>query len=144
MTDLDGDYDPGNIFAQILEGKLPAAKVFEDEHALAFLDLFPQARGHTLVLPRAPARNLLDIEPEALSALIVRVQHVARAVRKALQPDGLTVSQFNGAAGGQTVFHLHFHIIPRWAGGTLAGHAVGGKADPEELQSLAARISAQL
>lgn len=122
---LDGQYDEGNIFARILRGELPAAKVFEDEHALAILDVFPQSHGHTLVLPKQPARNLLDIEPEALAALIGRVQRVARAVHDALQPDGLTISQFNGAAGGQSVFHLHFHVIPRWEGRPLAGHGQG-------------------
>lgn len=142
--DLDGAYDPDNIFARILRGELPAARVFEDDHALAFLDLFPQSRGHTLVLPKAPARNLLDIESHALRELIVRVQRVARAVREAVQPDGLTISQFNGAAGGQSVFHLHFHIIPRWEGRPLAGHGSGAKADAGELASLAEAISAKL
>ena len=141
---LDGAYERDNIFARILRGELPAAKVFEDEHALAFLDLFPQARGHTLVLPKAPARNLLDADEAALRELIVRVQRVARAVRETLRPDGLTVSQFNGSAGGQSVFHLHFHIIPRWHGQPLTGHGAGGQADPAELASLAVRIVAQL
>lgn len=141
---LDGQYDEGNIFARILRGELPAAKVFEDEHALAILDVFPQSRGHTLVLPKQPARNLLDIEPEALAALIGRVQRVARAVHDALQPDGLTISQFNGAAGGQSVFHLHFHVIPRWEGRPLAGHGQGGMAEPDELAQLAEAIRARM
>ncbi|MBW3560823.1 MAG: HIT family protein [Proteobacteria bacterium] len=141
---LDGRYDEGNIFARILRGELPAARVFEDEHALAILDVFPQSRGHTLVLPRQPARNLLDIEPEALGALIQRVQRVARAVRDALQPDGLTISQFNGAAGGQSVFHLHFHVIPRWEGRPLGGHGQGGMAGPDELAQLADAIRARM
>lgn len=140
---LDGEYDRDNIFARILRGEMPAAKVLEDEHALAILDAFPQAEGHTLVLPKAPARNLLDIEAEPLSALIVRVRTVARAVRAALEPDGLTVSQFNGAAGGQSVFHLHFHIIPRWKGRPLGGHGQG-MADAGELARLAERIRAEL
>jgi histidine triad (HIT) family protein len=140
---LDGVYDPDNIFARILRHELPCARVFEDEHALAFLDLFPQSRGHTLVLPKAPARNLLDIEGEALKELIVRVQRVAGAVKSALDPEGLTISQFNGAAGGQSVFHLHFHIIPRWENQPLTGHGTA-KADPDELASLAERISARL
>jgi histidine triad (HIT) family protein len=106
--------------------------------------VFPQAEGHVLVLPKAPARNLLDIEADALSALAVRVQTVARAVRAALEPDGLTISQFNGAAGGQTVFHLHFHIIPRWDGRELRGHAQGGMADAGELARLAEQIRAKL
>jgi len=137
---LDGAYDADNVFAKILRSELPCARVFEDEHALAFLDLFPQAEGHTLVLPKAPARNLLDVEEVALRELIVRVQRVARAVRAALAPDGLTVSQFNGAAGGQSVFHLHFHIIPRWENQPIESHGAG-KADPEELAALARRIS---
>jgi histidine triad (HIT) family protein len=140
---LDGAYDPDNIFARILQGEMPAAKVFEDEQVLAFLDVFPQSRGHTLVVPKIQARNLLDIDPEALSALIVRVQRVASAVRKALQPDGITLSQFNGTAGGQTVFHLHFHIIPRWQGQPLGRHG-GGMADRGELAELAARIAREL
>lgn len=144
VTGLDGGYDSNNVFARIVRDELPAAKVFEDEHALAFLDLFPQARGHTLVLPKSAARNLLDIDEGALRELIVRVQRVARAVREVVQPDGLTVSQFNGAAGGQSVFHLHFHIIPRWENQPLAGHGIPGKADPGELASLAERISARL
>lgn len=143
MTDtgLDGAYDPANIFARILRGELPCHRVFEDEHALAFLDLFPQSHGHTLVLPKAAARNLLDIEEAALREVIVRVQRVALAVREALQPDGITVSQFNGAAGGQSVFHLHFHIIPRWSGQAMTGHGAGAQADPGELSALAERIA---
>jgi histidine triad (HIT) family protein len=141
---LDGIYDQGNIFAKILRGELPASKVYEDEHALAFLDLFPQAKGHTLVLPRSPARNLLDAEPEALRELIVRVQRIARAVREAVGCDGLTITQFNGAAGGQTIFHLHFHIIPRWDGQPMSGHGAALRADPEELGRLAEAISARI
>ena len=141
---LDGEYDPNNIFARIIRGELPAAKVFEDEQAVAFLDLFPQARGHTLVLPKTPARNLLDIEDGALRELIVRVQRVARAVREVVKPDGLTLSQFSGAAGGQSVFHLHFHIIPRWENRPLSGHGASRQADPAELASLAEAISARL
>lgn len=141
---LDGKYDRENIFAKILRGELPAARVFEDDDALAFLDLFPQARGHTLVLPKAPARNLLDIEEGALRELIARVQRVARAVREALRPDGLTLSQFNGSAGGQTVFHLHFHIIPRWDGQPLSSHGAALRAEPADLANLAERIAAKM
>ena len=142
---LDGTYDDGNIFAKILRGEAPAARVFEDEHVFAFMDVFPQARGHTLVIPKhSTARNLLDEEPVVLSPLILGVQRVARAVRAALQPDGLVVTQFNGAASGQTVYHLHFHIIPRWEGVALKGHGVGGMADMAELKTLAAEIAAQI
>jgi histidine triad (HIT) family protein len=138
---LDGDYDRDNLFARILRGELPAAKVYEDGVAIAFLDLFPQSRGHTLVLPKAPARNLLDVAPRDLEALILRVQTVARGLRKALAPDGLSVMQFNGAAGGQSVFHLHFHIIPRWEGVAMAGHGSAGMADKDELAELAKVIA---
>ncbi|MFL5295437.1 MAG: HIT family protein [Phenylobacterium sp.] len=142
---LDGTYDDGNIFAKILRGEAPAAKVFEDEHVFAFMDVFPQARGHTLVIPkRSVARNLLDEEPQVLSNLILGVQRVARAVRAALKPDGLVITQFNGSTAGQTVFHLHFHIIPRWEGVPLGRHAGGGMADPAELKTLAEQISAMI
>ncbi len=142
---LDGTYDDGNIFAKILRGEMPSARVFEDEHVYAFMDVFPQARGHTLVIPKhSTARNLLDEEPAVLSPLILGVQRVARAVRAALKPDGLVVTQFNGAPAGQTVFHLHFHIIPRWEGAALGRHGAGGMADPAELKALAEQIAAQI
>ena len=137
-------YDPSNIFAKILRGEMPAAKVHEDDQVLAFMDVFPQSRGHTLVIPKTPARNLLDVPPEALQTLIIRVQTIARAVREALQPNGLTIMQFNGAAGGQTVYHLHFHIIPRWEGQPMAGHGAAGMADATELKQLAEQIAARL
>lgn len=138
---LDGSYDPQNIFAKILRFELPCAKVFEDDTALAFLDLFPQSRGHTLVLPKVAARNLFEIAPADLSALMTRVQTVAQAVRAALNPDGILISQFNGADAGQTVFHLHVHIIPRYTGIDLARHGSGGAAD---LAALAKTIAAKL
>jgi len=142
---LDGTYDDGNIFAKILRGEMPAARVFEDEHVLAFMDVFPQAKGHTLVIPKhSVARNLLDEDPAVLAELIKDVQRVARAVRAALKPDGLVITQFNGAPAGQTVFHLHFHIIPRWEGVALGRHGAGGMADPAELKVLAAQIAAQI
>lgn len=142
---LDGTYDDGNIFAKILRGEMPAARVFEDDHVLAFMDAFPQAKGHTLVIPKhSAARNLLDEEPVVLSHVILGVQRVARAVRVALGPDGLVITQFNGALAGQTVFHLHFHIIPRWSGVELTRHAAGGMADPAELRALALQIAAQI
>ncbi len=142
---LDGTYDDGNIFAKILRGEMPAARVFEDEHVLAFMDVFPQSRGHTLVIPKhSTARNLLDEDPAVLAELIKDVQRVARAVRAALKPDGVVVTQFNGATAGQTVFHLHFHIIPRWDGVAVGRHASGGMADPAELKVLAAQIAGQI
>ena len=141
---LDGTYDTGNIFAKILKGQAPAVRVFEDDDVLAFMDVFPQAKGHTLVIPkRSTARNLLEEAPEVLGPLMAGVQRVARAVRAALKPDGLMISQFNGAVAGQTVFHLHFHIIPRWEGVTVGRHG-GGMADVEALKALAAQIAAEI
>jgi histidine triad (HIT) family protein len=142
---LDGTYDEANIFAKILRGEAPAARVFEDDHVLAFMDVFPQSRGHTLVIPKHNrARNLLDADPQVLAPLILGVQRVTRAVRAALNPDGIAVMQFNGAPSGQSVYHLHFHIIPRWEGRPLRGHASGGMADAAELKALAEQIAAQI
>jgi histidine triad (HIT) family protein len=141
---LDGAYDPDNIFVRIVRGELPCAKVFEDEHTFAFMDAFPQGKGHSLVIhKRSRARNLLDAEPRILAPMMSTVQRVARATRLALQPDGLAVMQFNGAVSGQTIFHLHFHIIPRWEGVALGRHAAG-MADAGELAALAARIAAEI
>ena len=141
---LDGSYDAGNIFAKILRGEMPAVKVYEDEHVLAFMDVFPQAKGHTLVIPKqSTARNFLEEAPDVIGPLMLGVQRVARAVRAALNPDGLVITQFNGAPAGQTVFHLHFHIIPRWEGVPLGRHAQG-MADMDELKALAAAISAKM
>ena len=140
---LDGAYDPDNVFARVLRGELAAAKVFENDEVLAFMDLFPQSRGHTLVISKASrARNLLDVSPEHLTGLMLAVQRVAVAVRAALQPDGIVVTQFNGAPAGQTVFHLHVHVIPRYADEALGRHAGGAPADAAELAELARRIAA--
>ncbi|MDE2486192.1 MAG: HIT family protein [Alphaproteobacteria bacterium] len=142
---LDGAYDEGNIFAKILRGEMPAARVFEDDHVLAFMDVFPQSKGHTLVIPKhSRARNLMDEEPVVLEKLILGVQRVTRAVRAALNPDGIVVTQFNGAPAGQTIFHLHFHIIPRWEGVALGRHAGGGMADMDELKALAHQIAEKI
>jgi histidine triad (HIT) family protein len=142
---LDGTYDAGNIFGKILRGEMPSAKVFEDSHVLSFLDVFPQSRGHTLVIPKhSTARNLLEETPENLQALILGVQRVTKAVRAALTPDGIVVTQFNGAPAGQTIYHLHFHIIPRWEGVALGRHGEGGMANAEELQVLAGQIAGQI
>ncbi|HEX2817805.1 MAG TPA: HIT family protein [Phenylobacterium sp.] len=142
---LDGTYDDGNIFAKILRGEAPAARVFEDDHVLAFMDVFPQSKGHTLVIPKhSVARNLLDEDPAVLASVILGVQRVTRAVRAALNPDGIVVTQFNGATAGQTVYHLHFHIIPRWEGVALGRHGAGGIADPGELKLLAEQIAAKI
>ncbi len=142
---LDGAYDDDNIFAKIIRGDIPAAKVFEDAHVLAFMDVFPQSRGHVLVISKtAKARNLLDVTPESLSRLMADVQKVAKAMRAALKPDGIVLTQFNGAAAGQTVFHLHFHLIPRYASAPLKAHGEGGMADPKALAALAQQIAAEL
>ena len=142
---LDGVYDPANVFARVLRGELPAHKVYESADALAFMDLFPQSPGHVLVIPKGvEARNLLDLDPAALPSLMLAVQTVAKAVRKALNPDGVIVTQFNGAPAGQTVFHLHFHIIPRYEAMPLKGHGQSGMADAGELAAMAARIASAI
>ena len=109
-------YDSNNIFAKILRGEAPCSKVFEDDVSLAFLDVMPRADGHTLVIPKVPARNLFDIAPEDLARFMPSVQKVARAVRVGMKAEGVVIQQFNEEAGGQQVFHLHFHILPRWTG----------------------------
>ena len=142
---LEGEYDPDNIFARIVRGDLPAARIFEDHDTMAFMDVFPQGKGHVLVVhKRAHARNLLDVEPEPLHRVMETVQRVARAVQVALKPDGIFVAQFNGQAAGQTVFHLHVHVIPRWAGVPLGRHAGGAMADMGELKALAEEIALEI
>lgn len=137
-------YDPTNIFGKILRGELPAHKVYEDDIALVMMDIFPQSRGHALVIPKAASRNLLDADPAALAAVIQLVQRVAKAAKTATGADGVRVAQFNEAAAGQTVFHLHFHIIPVYDGIALGAHAGGGRADDAELIALAKDIAAAL
>lgn len=142
---LHAPYDPDNIFARILKGQIPSVKVWEDDDVLAFMDVFPQSEGHVLVISKtSTARTLLEIEPEALAKVMAATQRVARAVEKALKPDGLSIMQFNGEAGGQTVFHLHVHIIPRWTDRVLKGHGHAPMADTDALKALAARIAAEL
>jgi histidine triad (HIT) family protein len=126
---LHNAYDPNNIFAKILRGEMPCWKVYEDAHALAFLDIFPQGPGHTLVIPKIEATNLLTFPSPAFGPYMTSVQKVAQGIEKAFSADGITIYQFNGAAGGQTVFHLHFHIIPRHEGLGLAGHGKSGMAE---------------
>lgn len=132
-------YDPANIFAKILRGEIPACKVHEDERTLAFMDVMPQSDGHTLVITKTPARNFFDIEPEALADLIKTTQFVARGVREAFKPDGMRIIQFNEAAAGQTVFHIHFHIIPCYTAWELKVHS-REMADKEVLEKHAERI----
>lgn len=110
------DYDPDNIFAKILRGEIPSSKVYEDADTLAFMDIMPRADGHLLVIPKTPCRNVLDATPDQLAAVMNTVQKMARAVMKAFDADGVTIQQFNETAGGQEVFHLHFHVLPRHDG----------------------------
>ena len=116
-------YDDSNVFAKILRGEIPSHKVYEDADALVFMDAMPQASGHTLIVPKAASRNLLDADPEVLARMAPLVQRIARAVMKAFDADGVTVVQFNEPASGQTVFHLHFHVIPRHEGTPLMPHS---------------------
>lgn len=141
---LHGDYDPQNIFAQIIRGEAPCYKLYEDDDVLAFLDLFPQSYGHTLVIPkRAAARNILDIDADELCKLMRVTQRLTRLLVDELQPEGVQVAQFNGSPAGQTVFHIHMHIVPRFAGQGLGIHA-SSKADPGELEQLQARLVQRL
>jgi histidine triad (HIT) family protein len=137
-------YDSNNIFAKIIRGEIPCFKVYEDAHALAFMDVMPQSDGHTLVIHKsAQAENFLDIGPADLSSLIVAAQTVAKAVDKAFTPDGLRIIQFNRPAAGQTVFHLHFHIVPCYSGVELKPH-VREMADKTLLAAHAERIKQAL
>ena len=140
---MSATYDDNNIFAKILRDEIPSTRVFETDHVVAFMDVMPQGTGHTLVVPRAPSRNLLDAEPEALAQAIKAVQKIANAVKKAFDADGVTVSQFNEPAAGQTVYHLHFHVIPRFEGVELKPHT-GKMEDPAVLTANAEKIRAAL
>ena len=136
-------YDDDNIFAKIIRGEMPCYKVYEDEMTIAFMDVFPQTRGHTLVLPKKSGIDLLNTDPDDLAAAIRVTHKVARAVDKAVSPEGITVAQLNRAPAGQSVFHTHFHIIPRWEGDEVKPHnTVPGNGD--ELQALANEIIAAL
>ena len=136
-------YDSANIFGKILRGEIPAHKVYEDATALVMMDIFPQSRGHVLIVPKAASRNLLDADPAALAEVIPLVQRVAKAVKVATGADGIRLAQFNEASAGQTVFHLHFHVIPAYEGVAIGGHA-SQKADDTDLAALAREIAAQL
>jgi histidine triad (HIT) family protein len=136
-------YDHNNIFGKIIRGEIPCIKVFEDDVALAFMDVMPQADGHTLVIPKATSENLLDASAFTLGPLLIATQAVARAVKAGMGADGIMIQQFNEAAAGQTVFHLHFHIIPRWTGIALRAHS-GAMADRALLETHAAKIRAAL
>jgi histidine triad (HIT) family protein len=136
-------YDSNNIFAKILRGDLPSHKVFEDDKAFAFLDIMPRAAGHTLVIPKSPARTILDIAPDDLAHLMKTTQTIARAAVTVFAADGLTIQQFNEPAGGQVVFHLHVHVIPRRNGVALKPPA-SVKEDPAVLSEQASRLAAAL
>lgn len=136
-------YDPNNVFAKIIRGELPSYKVYENDKVLAFMDIMPRAPGHTLVLPKAPARNILDIAPDDLVAVALAAQNVAKAAVKVFNADGVTVQQFNEGAGGQVVFHLHLHIIPRKSGVPMKPPA-SEKEKPEVLAEHAQKLAAAL
>ena len=141
---LHAPYDPENVFAKILRGEMPAAVIADEAHAVAIMDAFPQSRGHCLVIPKAESRNLLGVASKDLGRVFGLVQRVAKAVDAALSPDGITVLNYNGAPAGQTVFHTHIHVIPRYEGKGLAGHGSAKMGDMEELQGLARSIAAKL
>ncbi len=136
-------YDTNNIFAKILRGEIPSHRVYEDNDVVAFMDVMPQAAGHALVVPKAPSRNLLDADPAVLAKLGPLVQRVARAAKTAFQADGITVMQFNEAPAGQTVFHLHVHVIPRHEGQPLKAHS-GRMKDQAVLAENASKLKAAL
>jgi histidine triad (HIT) family protein len=136
-------YDTNNVFAKILRGELPCTKVYEDDKTFAFMDIMPRADGHVLVIPKNPSRNILDIAGEDLAAVTASVQKLAKAVKTAMKADGLTIQQFNESAGGQVVFHLHVHILPRWDGVAVRPHT-GTMEKPEVLETHAAKIRAAL
>jgi len=136
-------YDPNNIFEKIIRGELPSYKVYENDKVLAFLDIMPRAPGHTLVLPKAAARNILDIEPDDLAAVALAAQKIAKAAVQVFDADGVTVQQFNEGAGGQVVFHLHLHIIPRKVGVPMKPPA-SEKEKPDVLSNHALKLAAAL
>lgn len=136
---MSAAYDPGNIFAKILKGDIPSHAVYEDENTYAFMDVMPQAPGHVLVVPKVASRNLLDADPATLATLIPVVQKIALATQEAFEADGIYIAQFNEAAAGQTVFHLHFHIIPRNEGAGLKPHS-GKMEDAAVLAANAQKI----
>lgn len=136
-------YDSGNIFAKILRGEIPAHTVYEDAATLAFMDVMPQSPGHVLVIPKAPSRNLLDADAGTLAETMPVVQKLARAVKEAMQADGVFIAQFNEEPAGQTVFHLHFHVIPRYEGAALKPHS-GQMEDQAVLAANAEKIRAAL
>jgi histidine triad (HIT) family protein len=136
-------YDPSNVFAKILRGELPCHKLYEDADTLAFMDIMPRGDGHCLVIPKKPSRNILDVDADSLAAVARTTQKIARAVVKAFSADGVTVQQFNEPAGGQVVFHLHVHVIPRFEGVSLRPHS-GQMEKPDVLTANAEKIRTAL
>lgn len=136
-------YDKNNIFAKILRGEAPCFKVYEDAHTLAFMDIMPQAEGHTLVIPKEPAESIFDLSPEGAAAAMRTTKKVAAAVKEVTGAPGLMIAQLNGVDAGQTVFHIHFHVIPRTGGIDLKLHALQ-TADFEKLKALGAKIAAAI
>jgi len=136
-------YDPNNIFAKILKGEIPSHKIYEDENTLAFLDIMPRSEGHVLVITKTKARDLFDVDPEALAKLMGVVQKLGPKIKDAVSADGVLIQQFNGAAAGQTVFHLHVHIVPVKDGVSLKPHT-GQMADQAELAATAEKIRMKL
>jgi histidine triad (HIT) family protein len=136
-------YDPDNIFAKILRGEMPCIRVYEDERTLAFMDIMPRVDGHVLVIPKSPARTLMDAAPEDLAAVFQTVQRLAGATTRGMAADGVTIQQFNEAAGGQMVFHMHVHVLPRHDGVALRPHT-GAMAAADVLEGIAARIRTAL
>lgn len=132
-------YDPNNIFAKILRGEMSAHKVYEDDATIAILDVMPQSDGHTLVIPKTPAENLFELDTAMAEAVMRTGQRLALAIRRGFHPDGITLMQFNGAEAGQTVFHFHLHLVPRYAGQPLRTHG-RGFADPAVLAEHATRL----
>lgn len=136
-------YDDNNVFAKILRGEIPCHKVYETDRVLAFMDVMPRGDGHVLAIPKTKARNILDVEPDDLAELVKAVQIVGKAAKNALSADGLTIQQFNESAGGQVVFHIHFHVLPRFEGVALKPHT-GQMEKPEVLADFASKIRAAL
>ena len=136
-------YDHNNIFAKILGKQIPSVKVYEDDKTFAFMDVMPEAEGHVLVIPKEGAENILDLSAEGMTAMMATTQKVAKAIDRALAPDGILLKQYNRAAAGQSVFHVHFHIVPRWEGVPMAPH---GKlmVEAARLEPIAAKIRSEL
>ena len=136
-------YDSQNIFAKILRGEIPCVKIYEDAKTLAFMDVMPESDGHVLVVPKEPAQDIFDLSADGLTAMMLTTQKVAKAVDKALRPDGIQLKQYNRAPAGQSIFHVHFHIVPRWEDVGLAPH---GKVMVEaaKLEPIAAKIRSAL